>query len=247
MARRPRLSIPDVPHHVIQRGNNRQPCFFVEDDYQRYLRYLSDAAWKCRCSIHAYVLMTNHVHLLVTPDSADALSRMMQQLGRRYVRYVNDAQGRTGTLWEGRFRASVIDSETYFLRCCCYIELNPVRADIAGTPDAYPWSSYRCHGLGSPDPLVRPHDQLERLGTDPETRQSAYRDLIRTELKLDELREIRETANQGRPLGSTRFRDRIARALSRAGRRGRLGHARSGSDGNNGNSERHMARAETLL
>ncbi len=128
MARLPRLDMPGVPQHVIQRGNNRTACFFDPADYTFYLECLGEAAQKARCAVHAYVLMTNHVHLLVTAEVPGGLSLMMQSLGRRYVRYVNRLYGRTGTLWEGRFKSSLVESERYFLTCSRYIELNPVRA-----------------------------------------------------------------------------------------------------------------------
>lgn len=154
MARRPRFSFPGLPQHLIQRGNNRQIAFFAEADYRFYLKCLGDAARKYGCLIHAYVLMTNHVHLLATPLERYALSRTMQHLGRRYVRYVNDVYRRTGTLWEGRFK----------------IELNPVRARIATMPDDYRWSSYRCHALGIHDGLISTHEEYERLGHSAEQR-----------------------------------------------------------------------------
>jgi len=125
MARLPRLDLTDVPQHVIQRGNDRRPCFLAEPDYRRYLRGLQEASLECRCQVHAYVLMTNHVHLLVTPTFRGGVSRMMQQLGRGYVGYFNAAHRRTGTLWEGRFKASLVDSERYVLTCYRYIEMNP--------------------------------------------------------------------------------------------------------------------------
>jgi len=164
MARRPRFALPGVPQHVIQRGNNRQAAFYTDADRQFYLDCLGDAARKYGCLIHAYVLMTNHVHLLATPFEALALSRTMQHLGRRYVRYVNDTYRRSGTLWEDRFKATLVDTELYFLRCCCYIELNPVRAKIVALREDYRWSSHRCHAFGTDDVLVSTHDEYEHLG-----------------------------------------------------------------------------------
>lgn len=216
MARRSRFSFPGLPQHLIQRGNNRQIAFFAEADYRFYLKCLGGAARKYGCLIHAYVLMTNHVHLLATPLERYALSRTMQHLGRRYVRYVNDVYRRTGTLWEGRFKASLVDTESYFLRCCRYIEFNPVRARIATMPDDYRWSSYRCHALGMHDGLISTHEEYERLGHSAEQRQLAYQELFRAELSRIELEQIRTTVNQGWPLGSDRFKNEIEQALGRA-------------------------------
>jgi putative transposase len=145
MARLGRYFLPDQPLHVIQRGNNRGAIFFREEDHAQYREWLAAAAADYGCRVHAYVLMTNHVHLLVTPRREDSLPRVMQSLGRRYVRHVNAAYQRSGTLWEGRYRAAPIDSEAYFLACCRYIELNPVRAGMVDHPRAYRWSSYRAH------------------------------------------------------------------------------------------------------
>jgi len=157
MGRPPRLELPDVPLHVVQRGNNRAACFFNEVDRRFYLKCLATAALARGCAIHAYVLMTNHVHLLVTPSEAGAVGAMMQDVGRRYVRVINSIHGRTGSLWEGRFKSSLIDSESYLLTCHRYIELNPVRARMASDPRDYPWSSYRAHAFGAEDGLVSDH------------------------------------------------------------------------------------------
>ncbi len=170
------------------------------------------------CSIHAYVLMTNHVHLLASARRPHGLSTMMQHLGRRFVQYINNVYRRSGTLWEGRFKASLVDTETYFLRCCRYIECNPIRARMVDDPAHYRWSSYRAHALGAPDKLVSTHEQYERLGQDAEVRQTAYRELFRSELESKEIGEIRDTVNKGWPLGSERFKDEIERALRRAAR-----------------------------
>ena len=216
MARRPRFALPGLPQHVIQRGNNRQAAFYTDEDRLFYLECLGDAARKYGCLVHAYVLMTNHVHLLATPLETLALSRTMQHLGRRYVRYVNDRYRRSGTLWEDRFKASLVDTEPYFLRCSCYIEFNPVRAKIVVRPEDYRWSSHRHLGFGTYDALVCPHQEYERLGSSPDERQAAYRALFATELSASELGRIRTTVNQGRPLGSDRFTSEIERALKRA-------------------------------
>ena len=143
MPRRPRIKLAGLPQHVVQRGINREPCFFAEEDYHSYLHWLQKAAADWHCAIHAYVLMTNHVHLLVSPETEPALAKLMQSVGRRYVQYINRSYKRSGSLWEGRYKSSVIQAETYLLTCMRYIELNPVRAGMVQDPGQYRWSSYR--------------------------------------------------------------------------------------------------------
>ena len=218
MARHPRLDLPGHALHIIQRGNNRAACFFTAGDYRLYLECLAEAAQTHDCRVHAYVLMTNHVHLLMTPHKAHAASAMMQHLGRRYVRIVNDRRGRTGTMWEGRFRASLVDSERYLLTCHRYIELNPVRAGMAVQPQEYPWSSYLHYAEGRIDPMVADHEPYARLGRTPLDRQEAYRALFQHHLDDTVLNEIRSTANQGWPFGSEGFKNDIERILLRAAR-----------------------------
>jgi putative transposase len=215
MARHGRYFLPDQPLHLIQRGNNRAAIFFGRDDYGRYADWLIAAAADYGCAIHAYVLMTNHVHLLVTPGTAESVPRMMQSLGRRYVRYVNACYGRTGTLWEGRYRAAPIDTEAYFLACSRYIELNPVRAGLAGHPRDYPWSSYRANALGAADALVSPHPIYRGLGRSAADRQSEYRGLFRAKLDEEFVEALRAATNGGWALGSDRFKRQIADALKR--------------------------------
>lgn len=156
MPRRPRIYLDGVPLHIVQRGHNRQPCFFPDADYVAYLEWLGDAARHTGCQLHAYALMTNHVHLLLTPGDAQAVPRLMVALGRRYVPYVNAAYQRSGTLWEGRYKSSLIQSESYLLACMRYIELNPVRAGICPDPAHYRWSSYRANALGETTSLRSP-------------------------------------------------------------------------------------------
>jgi putative transposase len=165
MPRKPRFQLAGIPQHVIQRGNNREACFRSESDYRRYLDDLAASAEKYTCRIHAYVLMTNHVHLLVTPEHAPGIGEMMQALGRRYVHYINKTYRRTGTLWEGRYKASLIDSEAYFLTCMRYIELNPVRAQMVAHPGEYQWSSYCAAAQGRAGALLSPHPIYIELGT----------------------------------------------------------------------------------
>ena len=170
MARLPRLFLPGQPIHAIQRGNNREPIFSAEEDYRYYLECLGKAAGEQGLAIHAYVLMTNHVHLLVTPDSEDSLSKAMQSVGRRYVQYFNHTYQRTGTLWEGRYKSTLIQSSRYLLTCMRYIELNPVRADMVGHPADYPWSSYCANAQGEENALLTPHALYRRLGPTPVAR-----------------------------------------------------------------------------
>ena len=215
MARLPRFFVPGVPLHVIQRGNNRETLFRQITDYQVYLDGLKEAAQMHACAIHAYVLMTNHVHLLVTPTHEDSLPRTFQSLGRRYVQYFNSTHQRTGTLWEGRYRATLIESETYLLTCYRYIELNPVRAEMVRHPRDYRWSSYPYHADGKSNPLLTPHGLYQRLGDSGAARQQAYRALFRQHLSGETLDAIREATNKAWVLGSDKFKDRLAKKLER--------------------------------
>jgi REP-associated tyrosine transposase len=215
MPRLGRYFLADQPLHVIQRGNNRSAVFFSEEDYEHYRGWLGEAAAEYGCAIHAYVLMTNHVHLLLSPSKAESLPRAMQSLGRRYVRHVNDTYRRTGTLWEGRYRAAPIDSAAYFLACCRYIELNPVRAGMAAHPREYPWSSWRAHALGASDPLVAEHPLYRALGRSAADRQKAYRALFRGALDEGFVEAVRSATNGGWALGDRRFQREIARAAHR--------------------------------
>ena len=224
MPRRPRILLPDYPLHIVQRGINREPCFFAEEDYHCYLHWLEEAARDCGCSIHAYVLMTNHVHLLLTPGESGAPARLMQSLGRRYVQYANCHYRRTGSLWEGRYKASVVQAEGYLLACMRYIELNPVRAAMAADPAAYRWSSYRANGLAQSDARLTPHPLYLGLDPDPASRCKAYRALFRPKLDADAASEVREALKLGMPLGSERFADTICARLGirrNTGKRGR--------------------------
>jgi putative transposase len=215
MARLGRYFLPDQPLHVIQRGNNRQAIFFGEEDYACYRDWLAAAAARYGCAIHAYVLMTNHVHLLVTPQAATSLPRTMQALGRRYVRHVNTVYRRSGTLWEGRYRAAPIDCEAYFLACCRYIELNPVRARMVRHPRDYSWSSYRAHAQGAADPLLAGHEVYDRIAGTPAERRKGYRSLFRTALDDGFVEDLRAATNGGWALGDARFKLQTAEALGR--------------------------------
>lgn len=213
MPRKPRFYLPGIPAHIIQRGNNRQPTFFSEEDYQAFLNWLKDGANRHGCAIHAYVLMTNHVHLLVTPQEKESISRMIQFTGRNYVTYVNQKYGRSGTLWEGRHKGCIITADTYLLACSRYIELNPVRAGMVETPGEYPWSSYRENAHGEVTGIVKQHDLYAALGTSDEARQHAYRELFGNALEADQINAMRSTVQTGTPLGNDRFRDQIEETL----------------------------------
>lgn len=230
MPRQPRYHLAGVPQHVIQRGNNRQPVFFADADYDCYLEYLKEASDKHQCDIHAYVLMTNHVHLLMTPHKAEGIAKTMQSLGRKYVYYINHSYQRTGTLWEGRYKASLIDSERYLLTCYRYIELNPVRADMVAHPGDYQWSSYQAHAQGKADPLITEHPEYFALGPGPEERRYAYRELFRQHMDHEQTHSIRDALNQCRVLGSERFKDEVERQLNRRVRPGEPGRPRKQVD-----------------
>jgi putative transposase len=215
MARLGRYFIEGQPQHVIQRGNNRQDIFFSKEDFALYRTWLAEAAERYDCAIHAYVLMANHVHLLATPAHKESLPGLMQSLGRRYVRYINAAQQRSGTLWEGRYRAAPIDGESYFIACCRYIELNPVRAGTVRRAQDYPWSSYGAHAYGKPDALAAGHPIFKRLGRNAAERQAAYRALCRKKLDKELVAALITATNGGWALGDERFRRKIAKAAKR--------------------------------
>ncbi len=215
MARMPRITCPGLPHHVIQRGNNRSAIFFDEKDRHVYLNGLGEAMQKYGCKLHAYVLMTNHAHLLLTPESESSISQMVQSLGRRYVRYINTTYHRSGTLWEGRFKSSVVQSERYLLTCYRYIELNPVRAGMVNLPQAYRWSSYARNGLGHKNKYIEPHKEYLRLGGDEKERCAAYRALFPHHINPEALREIRDSANRNLILGSDSFMNEVEARLKR--------------------------------
>lgn len=226
MARKPRFNLPNIPQHVVQRGNNRNPCFYAVEDYCRYLEDLYDAASKNQAAIHAYVLMTNHVHILVSPRQAFSIIHMMQDLGRKYVPYINHTYHRTGTLWEGRYKASLVDSEPYLLTCMRYIEMNPIRAGMVDSPGEYRWSSYAKNALGKTDKLITPHPLYSSLGATDSEREYAYRELFRHHFKDSQIREIRETLSQELVLGGNDFKDQIEHMLKRQTRPGKPGRPR---------------------
>lgn len=212
MARLPRYVIPGQPQHIIQRGNNRQIIFAAEADYQFFRDALVGAADKHGLAIHAYVWMTNHVHVLATPEFDDSISKTFQSAGRRYVQYFNHAYKRSGTLWEGRYRATVVDSERYLLTLMRYVELNPVRAGMVAMPQDYPWSSYRRNALGEGGPnagWLSSHEEYSRLGREDADRQKAYRALFAAAIDRGDLAEIRDCTHKGWALGGERFRAEV--------------------------------------
>jgi len=226
MARPPRLELPGVPLHVVQRGNNRAACFFSEADRRFYLKCLSRSAAVRGCAVHAYVLMTNHVHLLVTPAEAGAVGAMMQDIGRRYVRVINTIHERTGSLWEGRFKASLIDSERYLLTCHRYIEDNPVRARMVPHAVAHPWSSH-AHYVGSRvDRLITRYPQYDALGASEDERRSAFQSLFSVPLEQRVLEQIRTAINTDSAFGSEHFMQEAETRLGRSVRPPQRGRPR---------------------
>ena len=226
MPRRARVTLANIPLHLIQRGNNRQACFFADEDYRFYLDRLAECSTKYGVWIHAYVLMTNHVHLLLSAGRADAPSAMMKALGQRYVQYINRTYRRSGTLWEGRFRSCLTQQETYLLACQRYIELNPVRAGMVTHPAEYRWSSYRANAQGEPDALVQAHPIYAALGLDAQSRQAAYRELFRYELDTGQVDEIRQATNGNYALGNSSFAEQVTAALGRRATPGKSGRPR---------------------
>ena len=212
MARLPRYVVPGQPQHIIQRGNNRQMVFAAEADYQFFRDALVEAAIKHGLQIHAFVWMTNHIHLLATPQVENSISKVFQSVGRKYVQYFNYTYRRTGTLWEGRYRATVVESERYLLTLMRYIELNPVRAGMTSHPADYPWSSYGYNALGKAglnENWLIPHAEYLRLGRTPVERQQAYQALFRVEIAMADLAQIRDSTHKGWALGSEKYQATI--------------------------------------
>ena len=201
MARLPRLTVPGYPHHIIQRGNNRQAIFSGPADYELLLSLIDEHARKQQVAIHAYVLMSNHFHLLATPETAEGIPQMMQAVGRRYVRTYNLRHARTGTLWEGRYKSTLIQAERYLLACMVYIDLNPVRAGMVVDPANYPWCSYQHYSGRKVDKLITPHPLYWELGNTPFAREQAYTELVRTGISDQQKRALTDSALRGWALG----------------------------------------------
>tara|TARA_Y100000782_G_scaffold19407_1_gene20355 strand:+ start:16734 stop:17402 length:669 start_codon:yes stop_codon:yes gene_type:complete len=206
------MTVPGIPHHVIQRGNNRQACFYCDEDYLTYLEWLKEYAQEFDCEVHAYVLMTNHVHLLVTPSTITSLSSFMKALSQRYVQYINRTYKRSGSFWEGRYKSSVTSEDHYVLACYRYIELNPVRASMVEHPAEYRWSSYRVNAQGEASDIISPHPTYLALADDS-IRFEAYRDLFRYELDPGLVDELREATKGNLAFGSEKFKKQIEDAI----------------------------------
>lgn len=215
MSRPPRPDLPGIPQHVVERGNNRLPCFLDDDDRRFYLAYLHSCLKAEDCALHAYVLMDNHVHLLLTPAVAGAVSRLIRNLGGRYSARFNARHERTGSLWEGRYRACLVDSDRYLLACHRYVENNPVRAGMVTRAAEFPWSSYRANALGASDPLLTPHPALTALGPDVESRCRAYRLFFATDLPGEQQDNMRLHLRQRAAWGSDAFQREVAARIER--------------------------------
>jgi len=215
MARRPRLVVPEIALHIVQRGVDRQACFFSDSDREFYLAVLAALAHDHGCSIHAFVLMTNHVHLLLTPEREAGPAELLQAIGRRYVRHVNDSYRRTGTLWEGRFRSCLVGEDGYAIACHRYIELNPVRARMVARADDYPWSSHRANAGADEIGWLTAHPAMLGLGSTPTERQTAYRQLFADAPDATQTDAIRRATQGNYALGSPRFAEQIASMLGR--------------------------------
>lgn len=209
MARLPRITPINIPVHIIQRGNNRQACFASDDDHIAYAGWLKDYSQKYGVDIHAWVMMTNHIHLLCTPRQHGGVSSMMQALGRRYVRYFNFVYKRSGTLFEGRYKSCLVQEDDYLLEVYRYVELNPVRAGMVDTPGDYLWSSFQINGLGKKSELCTAHDNYLMLGNTPKERQQNYCNLFLSGSAKQILEHIRTATNKGMVVGNNRFRDEI--------------------------------------
>jgi putative transposase len=211
MPRFARIRLPGYPLHIWQRGNNRGACFVTDADRTLYLGLLGELSTMEGCAVHAYVLMTNHVHLLLTPSERDSASELMRRLGQRYAQHFNRTYKRTGALWESRFKSNIVDSNTYLMRCQRYVERNPVRAAMVSHPSHYRWSSYASNADREPSLLIQPHATMLALGSDVDSRRATYRRMLENELTDQELFEIRVACRGGFALGSKEFVEEIGR------------------------------------
>ena len=230
MPRKPRFFLPDLPAHIVQRGHSREPVFFEKEDYRAYLNWLKEASERYECAIHAYVLMTNHIHILATPKARNSISMLMQYIGRHYVPYINYTYGTSGSIWEGRYKSNIIHDEAYLLTCMRYIELNPVRAAMVKNPGAYQWSSYQANALGKDDELVTPHPLYQALGRNKSQRLAAYKALFKAHIDNEELGVIRASWQTGTPLGNDYFKQKVEDKLKCKVGQARRGRPLKGSD-----------------
>ena len=223
MPRNPRFYLPSVPVHIVQRGHSRDTVFFEAQDYATYAYWVKEASKKYCVAVHAFVLMTNHIHLLMTPREGRDVSLFMQFVGRRYVPYINHKYGKSGSIWEGRYKASLVQEETYFLTVMRYIELNPLRAGMVELPGQYRWSSF-CHNIGTRKiGFITPHPIYHGLGDNEKARQQAYEELFKGHIDEIDMKRIREAWQTGTPLGNDYFRERVEQQL-----RCKVGTARRG-------------------
>lgn len=222
MPRRTRMYLPGMPYHIVQRGNNREPCFIEAENYQFYLSLWESISKRYGVSVHAYCLMTNHIHFLLTPETESSISNTMQVVGSRYAQYINLKYKRTGTLWEGRHRSSLVQSNKYFLTCMRYIELNPVRAGMVHKPEEYKWSSYGANVWGDTS-WVKPHEEYLQIGKNVTERAHAYREMFRNQICDQDLHTIRLAAHYSQPVGDDRFREFIEKKYQI-----KLGHMKRG-------------------
>jgi len=216
MPRRARIYVPGLPYHLVQRGNNRDACFFADDDYLFYLQLLQENLLRYDVSLHSFVLMTNHIHLLLTPQSNDSISRMMSVVGSRYAYYLNKTYKRSGTVWEGRHKSSLVDTENYLLKCYRYIELNPVVANMVGTPDEYRWSSYLVNAWNEQNQVIIPHEEYLKLGKERENRAHNYRELFAAPLSGRDVHLIRNAAHFSHPVGNARFVESVEQQIGKS-------------------------------
>ena len=217
------MYVAGYAYHVVQRGNNREACFFHEENYQFYLDVMGECLSRYGVQLHAYCLMTNHVHLLMSPQDETGISNVMKVLASRYAYALNKAYRRSGTIWEGRHKASAVSNGDYLLKCYRYIELNPVAANMVQRPEAYRWSSYHHNAWGDESGLISPHPDYLALSSDHNLRCNAYRELFATQLSEQDLHGFRTAAHYCMPVGDNRFCEQVATATGRA-----LGHATLG-------------------
>ena len=230
MPRKLRFYLPGVPAHIVQRGYSREPVFFEREDYQAYLGWLQEASARYNCKVHAYVLMTNHIHILATPEDKNSISLMMQYIGRQYVPYINHSYGSSGSIWEGRYKSNIIHDETYLLTCMRYIELNPVRAAMVKSPGAYRWSSYKTNAQGKDNEIINFHPLYKSLGKTKAQRLDAYKSLFKLPIDEKQLGLIRASWQTGTPLGNDYFKQKVEAKLKCKVGQARRGRPKKSSD-----------------